>query len=113
MVKILPFRMPGQPVNVVDRFAAFAGNAAVAAPADFFGLLDDFVEGIYQDGTAARWKAEKEARKQRSKPRRGCRYDRSAIMREAWQYRKGWGLTMSEGLKRAWANAREKDYETA
>ncbi|MDR1286535.1 MAG: hypothetical protein LBK08_02905 [Treponema sp.] len=35
-----------------------------------------------------------------------CRYDRAAIMRSAWQYRKGEGLTMSAALKRTRADAR-------
>jgi hypothetical protein len=113
MAKIVPFHQPGQPVNVVDRFAAFVENAAAAPAPDFFSLLDNFIEETYADGTAARWKAEKEARQQRKKPLRGYRYDRSAIMKAAWGYRKGRGLSMSESLKRAWAEAKGVFYETA
>ncbi|GHT52859.1 hypothetical protein FACS1894106_2480 [Spirochaetia bacterium] len=110
MAKVIPFRQPGQPVSAVDRFAGFVANAATAPAPEFFSLLDDFCEQLDRDGTSARWKAEKEARKQK---RRGCRYDRGAIMRAAWQYRKGWGMSMSEALKRAWAGAKEAVGETA
>jgi hypothetical protein len=68
-------------------------------------FLDAFCQGLDESGTAARWKREKAERKAGKKPR-SCRYDRSAIMRTAWKYRKEEGLTMSAALKRAWADAR-------
>jgi hypothetical protein len=70
---------------------------------NFFELLDDFVEDLYADGTVDRWKREKEGRK-RPEPR--PRYDRAAVMRSAWKYRKTEGFTMSAALKLAWADAR-------
>jgi hypothetical protein len=68
-------------------------------------FLDAFCRGLDESGTAARWKREKAERKAGKKPR-ASRYDLSAIMRTAWTYRKGEGLTMSAALKRAWADAR-------
>jgi hypothetical protein len=68
-----------------------------------YALLDDFIEELYANGTVDRWKREKA---EREAGRRPCRYDRGAVMRSAWQYRKGEGLTMSAALKRAWADAR-------
>jgi hypothetical protein len=67
--------------------------------------FEKLVEEFYEDGSIDRWKREKEERK--AKQWRGsCRYDRAAIMRSAWAYRKGEGFTMSAALKRAWAEAR-------
>ena len=65
-------------------------------------LLEGFVEELYENGTVDRWKREKAA----GKGRGPCRYDRAAVMRSAWQYRKGEGLAMSAALKRSWADAR-------
>ena len=64
-----------------------------------YALLDDFVDELYENGTIDRWRREKAE----PKP---CRYDRAAVMRTAWAYRKGEGLSMSEALKLAWADAR-------
>jgi Ni/Co efflux regulator RcnB len=63
-------------------------------------------QGLNESGTVDRWNREKAERKAGRRP---CRYDRSAIMRRAWKYRKGEGLTMSAALKRAWADARRSD----
>jgi hypothetical protein len=68
-------------------------------------FLDAFCRGLDESGTAARWKREKAEWKAGKKPR-PCRYDRAAVMRTAWQYRKGECLAMSAALKRAWADAR-------
>jgi hypothetical protein len=68
----------------------------------FQALLDDLIGHWEADGTLARWEREKAERKAGRRP---CRYDRAAIMRSAWQYRKTEGLTMSEALKQAWADA--------
>jgi hypothetical protein len=68
-------------------------------------FLDAFCQGLDESGTAARWEREKAEREAGKKPR-ACRYDRSAVMRAAWTYRKGEGFTMSAALKRAWADAR-------
>jgi hypothetical protein len=64
---------------------------------------DAVFQGLDESGTTERWKREKADRKTCCRP---CRYDRAAIMRTAWKYRKGEGLTMSAALKRAWADAR-------
>jgi len=71
----------------------------------FQTLFDDLIGDWEADGTLARWEREKAEREagRRRKPRR---YDKAAVMRSAWQYRKGEGLTMSQALKRAWADAR-------
>jgi hypothetical protein len=69
----------------------------------FYNLLDNFVEDLYADGTVDRWKREKAERKAGKRP---CRYNRAAVMRSVWTYRKKEGLTMSAALKRAWADAR-------
>ena len=68
-----------------------------------FALLEDFVDELYEDGTVGRWKREKAERKPEKLP---CRFDRGTIMRSAWAYRKGEGLSMSAALKLAWADAR-------
>jgi hypothetical protein len=64
---------------------------------------DAVARGLDESGTTERWKREKAERKAGRRP---CRYDRSAIMKAAWKYRKGENLTMSAALKRAWADAR-------
>ena len=69
----------------------------------FQALLDDFIEDLRADGTVGRWEQGRAGRKAGRVP---CRYDRAAVMRSAWAYRKGEGLAMSEALKRAWADAR-------
>ena len=66
-------------------------------------LLEDFIDELYENGTVDRWKREKAEWKAGQNP---CWYDRAAVMRAAWAYRKGEGLTMSAALKRAWADAR-------
>jgi hypothetical protein len=68
----------------------------------FQALLDDFIGELYEDGTVSRWEAEKAE----GQGRGSCQYDRAAVMRSAWAYRKGEGLSMSAALKRAWADAR-------
>jgi hypothetical protein len=65
-------------------------------------LLQNFVDELYEDGTIDRWKREKAE----GQGRGPSRYDRGAVMRSAWAYRKGEGLSMSAALKRAWADAR-------
>ncbi|MDR3174682.1 MAG: hypothetical protein LBU19_10560 [Treponema sp.] len=64
----------------------------------FQEIFDCLMEDWEADGTLVRW--------ERGAERRPCRYDRAAVMRSAWRYRKGEGLTMSAALKRAWADAR-------
>jgi hypothetical protein len=70
-----------------------------------FSFLDAMARGLNESGTIDRWNREKAERKGGKKPC-ACRYDRAAVMRTAWIYRKGEGLTMSAALKRAWADAR-------
>jgi len=66
-----------------------------------YALIEDFIDELYKNGTVDRWKGEKATGK--AGP---CRYDRAAVMRSAWAYRKGDGLSMSAALKRAWADTR-------
>jgi hypothetical protein len=68
-----------------------------------FSFVEAIARGLNESGTVERYNREKAERKAGKRP---CRYDRSAIMRTAWQYRKGEGLTMSAALKRAWADAK-------
>jgi len=74
--------------------------------ADLFqALLDEYVEGLYEDGTIERWKREDAERKAR-RQRKPCRYDKAAVMRSAWRHRKAEGLSMSAAMRRAWADAK-------
>jgi len=63
---------PNQPSDM-ERWASFSIQP----------YLDKFIDELYEDGTVDRWKREKAERE----ARRG-RYDRAAVMRSAWQYRK-------------------------
>ncbi|MDR2701099.1 MAG: hypothetical protein LBB72_01550 [Spirochaetaceae bacterium] len=74
----------------------------------FQALLEDLIGYWETDGTLARWEREKAGRQ-----RKPCRYDRAAVMRSAWAYRRAEGLTMSEALKRAWADARRANLRIA
>jgi hypothetical protein len=68
-----------------------------------FALIESFVNELWENGTAGRWNREKAGRK----PGPGLRrYDRSAVMRSAWEYRKRDGHTMSVALQLAWSDAR-------
>ena len=67
----------------------------------FQTLLEDFISDLDKDGTLARWSQAKY-----KDLRRHGWHDRAAIMRAAWKYRKEEGLSMSEAMKRAWADDR-------
>ena len=79
---------------------------------NFFALFDNFIEELYEDGTIDRWKREEAERKAKRKPS-PTMYDRAAIMRSAWAYRKYDGLSMSDALKLAWADARRANLSMA
>ena len=64
-------------------------------------LINGIIDELYGGGTIYRRRRDKAEGKV---PRPG--YDRSAVMRSGWAYRKGEGLSMSAALRRAWADAR-------
>jgi hypothetical protein len=87
----------------------FSGGNGMSRPsfrnitaADVF-FIDSIVDFFEADGATGR----RRKRTAKRKVPRPCRYDRSAVMRSAWAYRKGEGLSMSNALKLAWADARK------
>ncbi|MDR0475420.1 MAG: hypothetical protein LBH43_17325 [Treponema sp.] len=82
--------------------SAQAISMADWASFSFMPYINSFIEELYENGSIDRWKREKAEREAGRKRK----YDRAAIMRSAWAYRKGEGLTMSAALQRAWADAK-------
>ena len=105
------FSLGGQKMEREGQVLDQITKAEIVKPSyrSFYDLLDDFIEELYEDGSVDRWKREAEERKASKKPR-PCQYDRGAIMRSAWQYRKEEGCSMSAALKLAWAE-NKAEYE--